>query len=102
MDANKPTTGFRVMAKACPTCIYRKDSPLNLEALENEVRDPHVGFWGSRICHYTEDVCCRGFWNAHKDEFPAGQIAQRLGFVVFVEEPHNGGTAQNFRPFPWR
>ena len=75
---------FRVQAKPCPTCTYRKDSSLDLKALENEVRDPYVGFKGHRICHYTKDVCCRGFWNAHKDEFAMGQIAQRLGFVEFV------------------
>lgn len=76
--------GFQVMAAACSTCIYRSDSPLDLDELENKVRDPHGGFQGYRVCHKTEDVCCRGFWNAHKDEFPAGQIAQRLDAVEFV------------------
>ena len=47
-------------------------------------RSLYVGFKGHRICHHTKDVCCRGFWNAHKDEFPMGQVAQRLGFVEFV------------------
>jgi hypothetical protein len=30
-------------------------------------------------------VCCRGFWDRHKDEFPGGQLAQRLDCVEFVE-----------------
>ena len=78
--------GFRVMAKACATCIYRKDSPLDLKKLEDDVRDPYVGFNGHRVCHHhSGDACCRGFWNRHRDEFPMGQIAQRLGFVVFVQ-----------------
>lgn len=77
---------FKVNAKACSTCIYRKDSPLNLKELENQVRDPHVGFKSHRICHHTKDTCCRGFWNKHKNEFPAGQIAQRLGLVEYVKE----------------
>ena len=77
-------TGFQVLAQACETCIYRKDSPMNLQELEDQVRDPHIGFRGHRVCHYTADVCCRGFWNAHKNEFPAGQIAQRIGVVEFV------------------
>ncbi len=77
-------TGFLVQKHARSTCIYRKDSPLNLKALEDQVRDPHMGFSGHRICHHGEDVCCRGFWNRHKDEFPMGQIAQRLGLVRFV------------------
>ena len=76
--------GFRIMAQQCKTCIYRKDSWLDLQKLEDDVRDPYVGFKGHRICHHSENVCCRGFWNAHKDEFPAGQIAQRWGLVEFV------------------
>jgi hypothetical protein len=76
---------FRVQKKSCSTCIYRKDSPLDLEKLENDIRDPYIGFKGYRICHHSNDVCCRGFWNKHKDSFPAGQIAQRLKMVEFVE-----------------
>ena len=37
----------------CATCIYRKDSPLDLSLLEKQVRDPHVGFKGYRICHHS-------------------------------------------------
>lgn len=75
---------FKVNAKACSTCIYRKDSPLDLNKLEDEVRDPHMGFKQHRICHHTTDTCCRGFWNKHKNEFQVGQIAQRLNAVKFV------------------
>lgn len=76
---------FKVQSKSCATCIYRKDSTLDIRKLENDVRDPHMGFKGHRICHHSKDVCCRGFWNRHKDEFPMGQIAQRLNFVEFVK-----------------
>lgn len=75
---------FTVQKKACETCIYRKDSPLDIKKLENDVRDKYMGFKGHRICHHSKDVCCRGFWNRHKNEFPMGQIAQRLGMVKFV------------------
>ncbi len=74
-----------VQKRMCATCIYRPDSTLDIEKLEDDVRDPYVGFKGHRICHHSDDVCCRGFWERHKDEFPAGQIAQRLGLVEFVE-----------------
>jgi hypothetical protein len=77
--------GLQVQARMCSTCIYRPDSPLNLEKLENDVRDKYIGFKGMRICHHSKDVCCRGFWEAHKDEFQAGQIAQRLNLVEFVD-----------------
>jgi hypothetical protein len=77
---------FRVQRTRCATCIYRKDSPLDLAALEAQVRDPHGGFRDFRICHHSEKLCCRGFWDRHKDEFQLGQIAQRLGLVEFVTE----------------
>lgn len=79
-------TGFLVRRTPCPTCIYRADSTLNLQQLEDQVRDKYVGFKGYRVCHHTKRACCRGFWNAHKDEFAAGQIAQRLGLVEFTDE----------------
>lgn len=77
---------FRVQSRPCATCIYRADSPLDLKRLEDDVRDPYIGFKGHRICHHSADACCRGFWNAHKDEFQLGQVAQRLGLVEFVED----------------
>lgn len=76
---------FKVQKRMCTTCIYRPDSPLDLAQLENACRDPYVGFRGYRVCHHSIDVCCRGFWEVHKDEFPLGQIAQRVGIVEFVE-----------------
>jgi hypothetical protein len=77
---------FRVQRVRCPTCIYRKDSSLDLTTLEAQVRDPHLGFKGYRICHHSDSACCRGFWDHHRDEFAIGQIAQRLGFFEFVDD----------------
>lgn len=76
---------FNVQKKMCDTCIYRPNSPLDIEKLENEIRDKYTGFTGHRVCHHSKNVCCRGFWNKHKNEFQAGQIAQRLDQVEFVE-----------------
>lgn len=77
---------FKVQAKQCATCIYRKDSPLDLKKLEADIADPQMAgfFTGFRICHHATDVCCRGFWNRHKDNFTLGQLAQRLNLVRFV------------------
>ena len=77
---------FRVQRRRCSSCIYRRDSLLDIEKLEDEVRDPKMGFAGYRACHHARggEVCCRGFWDRHRDEFQAGQIAQRLGLVEFV------------------
>lgn len=78
---------FKVQRRRCATCIYRKDTPLDIEKLENDVRDKRTPwfFTGYRVCHHSKDVCCKGFWDHHKDDFAAGQIAQRLKLVRFVD-----------------
>lgn len=85
----KPKTAFafEVQRKACSTCIYKKTSTLDIKKLEADVADDRMeGFFkGHRICHHSRSACCRGFWNRHKDSFTAGQIAQRLGLVRFVD-----------------
>lgn len=79
---------LKVQKKMCSTCIYRPDSPLDLQKLEADIADPHMQghFKGHRACHHAQagDVCCRGFWQRHKDNFTLGQLAQRLGLVSFV------------------
>jgi hypothetical protein len=78
---------FQVKNKCCETCIYRKDSPLDIRELERQVTDKYGFFKGHRECHHAKrgsNICCRGFWNRHKNEFQMGQIAQRLNMVQFV------------------
>jgi hypothetical protein len=77
---------LRVQRKACATCVYRDDSPINVAALEARVRDPCGDFTTYRVCHHSENACCRGFWNRHKWKFPLGQIAQRLKMVEYVDD----------------
>jgi len=86
------TVGFRVQAKQCATCIYKSNNPLNIESLESECRDKYGFFETHRQCHHSSKTptCCRGFWDRHKDEFPGGQIAQRLNAVLFVVEIEEG------------
>ena len=78
-------SGFLVQTKPCSTCIYRKDSPLDIKKLEADVADSYGGFKGHRVCHHSDTACCRGFWNRHKDDFQMGQVAQRLGMVRMVD-----------------
>ena len=82
----------------CSTCIYRPDSPLDLERLEEDVADGFGGFKTHRQCHHTNEnpACCAGFWANHKDKFSMGQIAQRLDMVNYVEreELHKKGDEQ--------
>jgi hypothetical protein len=79
---------FKIQRRQCATCIYRADSPLDVAALEAAIRDPRMPghFAGHRVCHHSEDACCAGFWARHKDDFDAGQIAQRLRLAVLVDD----------------
>lgn len=81
---------FKVQSKMCATCIYRPDSALDINKLETEIADLNMkGFFRtSRACHHSveELVCCRGFWDRHKDDFAVGQVAQRLNAIEFVWE----------------
>ena len=80
---------FFVRKTMCKTCIYRPSSMLNLEELEEEVKDGHGFFVKYRVCHSSgEDInaCCRGFWNNHKDTATPTQIARRLNLVKYSDE----------------
>ena len=80
--------GLRVQRKQCATCIYRKDSALDITKLEAQIADPRMKghFKGSRICHHSKTAVCNGFWKRHADHFDAGQLAQRLGLVELVND----------------
>ena len=88
---------FRVQEKQCSSCIYRPDSPLDLQKLEGEIADPYGGFKGHRICHHSKDACCAGFWVRHKDSFPLGQVAQRMEMVELVQDDIHPGTITSCR-----
>jgi hypothetical protein len=80
---------FKVQDRQCATCIYQTFDPEHLANLEAAIADPRMDghFRGYRECHHAQrgsGVCCRGFWNRHRDHFDAGQLAQRLQLVEFV------------------
>jgi hypothetical protein len=80
--------GLLVQRYQCRTCIYRKGAPLDLSALEDQIRDPRMpGFFeGYRVCHHSTRAVCAGFWARHKESFTLGQLALRLGLVRLVDE----------------
>lgn len=84
----RPVDGLEVQRKLCATCIFSDHwSADHLAALLEEIRDPHMAghFKGYRVCHHSDYAVCAGFWARHRDNFDAGQIAQRLGLVRLVE-----------------
>lgn len=80
-----PTFGLEVQRSACSTCIFGPRSPVDLAAKLAEIADAYGGFNGYRVCHHSATAVCAGFWAKHRDDFAAGQIAQRLGLVVLVD-----------------
>ena len=72
---------FAVRATMCPSCIYRKESPLDLAKLEAEVIDGYGGVNAYRICHHH-----RGFWNRHWTKYAPARLAVRFGLVKFSDE----------------
>jgi hypothetical protein len=81
---------FQVQRHLCSTCVYRRDTPLDIPTLDAAMADPYMpGFFTSyRECHHApphSGVCCAGFYRRHQDGFALGQIAQRLGLVEYVD-----------------
>jgi hypothetical protein len=87
---------FQVQRKQCKTCIFREKHwwPGFLEEKLEEIKDPHMeGFFKAyRICHHSHTACYAGFWARHKDDFQLGQLAQRLGFVEYVDHDNTSGV----------
>ena len=72
---------MRIRAAQCATCIYRSDSPLNLPALEDEIRDRHGHYHKARACYAVwpaTDMICAGFAARHGDDCTPVQIVRRL------------------------
>lgn len=85
----RPANVLEVQRRQCATCIFRADvwEPERLAELLAQIADPKMAgyFTGYRVCHHSDHAVCAGFWARHRDDFQAGQIAQRLGLVRFVE-----------------
>jgi hypothetical protein len=62
----------------------RKEAPLDLKQLEDQVRDRRLTFKSFRVCQHGNDARCLGLWHHHRDNFAAGHIAQRPRLVEFV------------------
>lgn len=78
---------FQVQRRQCETCIFRPGYHWDLDALLDEIRDPRMAgfFSGYRVCHHSDTAVCAGFWARHRDDFQAGQLAQRFGIVELVD-----------------
>lgn len=80
---------MKVQKTKCNQCLFTKNKIVSgdrarsivKEALQNDT------FFG---CHKTQlkglksDVCCKGFWDSHKNNFKLGRLAQWAGAVQEV------------------
>lgn len=81
---------LRVQDQPCATCIYGPASGADLARLDAAIADPdrtgrYTRYQPCVLAPRREPVCCRGFWDRHKDDFDGGELAQHLGIVRFVE-----------------
>lgn len=80
-----------VLSEMCATCIFRPGNLMHLRSGRvREMVDSARGDESTIVCHSTlepgvDDAACRGFF----DRYPTStlQIAERLGFVTFVDPP---------------
>lgn len=79
------SSGVRVMAEMCATCVFRPGNLMHLPPgrLAGMIADA-TRSESTIVCHSTldkeEQACCRGFFDKYATA-PL-QIAERLGFVV--------------------
>lgn len=78
-----------VCASKCSTCIFRPGNPMKLEEgrVDRMVRES-IEAGSGIICHQTLDgdnAVCRGFFDVHKHEVQALQLAERLSMMTEVE-----------------
>ena len=74
---------FRVLAKRCDQCLFSNARIVSEEGAQGIIAeclatDSHF------ICHKTQDVCCRGFYDTHKLDVWPIRLARMWGLVDFV------------------
>ena len=74
---------FRVKTQQCNQCLFSDNKIVN-DARKEEVLRTTLKKDSFFVCHKTDDVCCKGYWDSHKNDFTVGQIAQRLNLIKEV------------------
>lgn len=85
-------TGMRVLTEQCSTCIFRPGNLMHLATgrLADMARDVKADE-SYVICHQTlerpkrQRCICKGSWDRYKTQII--QLAERLGFIEWVDNP---------------
>ncbi len=79
---------MKIQKTKCNQCLFSKNRIVDAKRAAEVIRDA-LGKDTYFNCHKAKikgaDVCCRGFWDAHKDNFNLGRIAQRLNVIKEVK-----------------
>ncbi|WP_395111399.1 DUF4314 domain-containing protein [Actinomadura sp. SCN-SB] len=95
-----PGTGkVRVLERRCGTCIFRAGDPLHLGAERiRQVIEENLRAGALLTCHATlpygphpdfGPAVCAGFWARHRNDVPAGRLAQLLLGILRIPPDHH-------------
>lgn len=80
--------GLKVYKECCKNCLLSKNrivSPKRAKEIVSNCSKEQTHF----ICHKTDDVVCKSFYDKLGYVSQMVRIAQRLNAVEFVEQPEN-------------
>lgn len=96
---DRQTGKVRVLTRQCATCIFRAGDPMHLGAEHTRQVISHNLDAGALLtCHATlpygdhptfGPAVCAGFWVCHRNDVPAGRIAQLFLGIIGVDPPEN-------------
>ena len=77
---------MNIQKTKCNQCLFSKDRIVTSKAAAEVVKnclknDTYFSCHKAKIKGDKDNVCCKGFWDAHKSNFNLGRIAQRLNAV---------------------
>ncbi len=82
--------GVRVLAQPCTTCIFRADSPISGDRVDQMIQDACAQD-SAIICHATlglaEQAVCRGFFARHAGDTAPLRLAAMLGSLDEIPPP---------------
>jgi hypothetical protein len=94
---DRQTGKVRVLTRQCATCIFRPGDPMRLGAeYTRQVINENLQVGALLTCHATlpygdhphfGPAVCAGFWARHRNDVPAGRIAQLCIGVIGVTPP---------------
>lgn len=80
---------MRVQKTKCNQCLFTKNRVVSEEVAAKIIKtalkkDTYFNCHKTQVKGLKSNVCCKGFWDAHKNNFNLGRVAQRLGIVEKV------------------